>query len=107
MRERRFGARGTIHDGIFFTEESIEGGEFLGEIDIRIGRQNANLGDVKQALARKAKQTGATAVANFRYGQRKHGPMQLLNPFRWDTESWYGEGKAVKIDLTTTIGPRS
>lgn len=95
--EERHGARGTVHEGVFFTESSLAAGERLGSVSVKIGKQNANLGQVKTKMAEQAKARGATAIAEFRYGQRKHGPIQLINPFRWDTEHWYGEGIAIRI----------
>jgi hypothetical protein len=95
-REERFGVLGSTTEGIFFTESQIEGGTVLGPISVEISRQNANLRDIKQRMAGDATNRGATAISAFRYGQRKHSPLQLLL-FKWDTESWYGEGIAVRI----------
>ena len=95
--ETRLGVTGMTVDGIFFTEEAIEGVPTLGSISIAISRQNSNLDEVKTAMARKAKAKGASAVVRFTYGQRRHSVLQYLNPFRWDTESWYGEGLLVRL----------
>jgi hypothetical protein len=89
------GARGTLHQGVFVTEGDLPG-QSLGGISVSIGRQNATLDQVKDRLAVEAARRGANAVIHFRYGQQKHGPVQLLNPFRWDTESWHGEGEAMR-----------
>lgn len=90
------GVRGTVHRGVFVTEGELPGHE-LGAVSVSIGRQNANLRDVKERIAREAESRGANAVANFTYGQKKHGPLQLINPVRWDTESWIGEGTAMSV----------
>jgi hypothetical protein len=90
------GARGTIHRGVFITEQELPGDD-LGSLSVTIGRQNADLGQLKEHLATEALRRGANAVAVLSYGQRKHGPGQLMNPFRWDTESWFGEGQALRV----------
>jgi hypothetical protein len=97
MTHEWHGVRGTVHSGgVFITEDDLPG-ESLGVISISIGRQNANLSEVKERLAREAAKRGANAVSNLKYGQRKHGPLGLVNPFRWDTESWVGEGEAKRV----------
>lgn len=96
MTHEWHGVRGTVHAGVFVTEGDLPG-ESLGDISVAIGRQNANLVEVKEKLAAKAARRGANAVARFHYGQQKHGPGQLLNPFRWDTESWVGAGEAKRV----------
>jgi hypothetical protein len=96
MTHEWHGARGTIHSGIFITEQELPG-EDLGSLSVTIGRQNADLGQIKEQLAAEAIACGANAVAQLSYGQRKHGPGQLLNPLRWDTEMWFGEGQARRV----------
>lgn len=96
MTHEWHGVRGTVHSGVFITEGELPG-ESLGEVSVTIGRQNANLAEVKEKLAAEAARRGANAVARLRYGQQKHKPMQLLNPFRWDTESWAGSGEAMRV----------
>jgi hypothetical protein len=93
MSHEWHGARGTLHQGVFITEAELPG-ESLGPVTVSIGRQNANLDEVKERLAREAAGKGANAVSGLRYGQRKHGALKLVNPLRWDTESWEGEGEA-------------
>jgi hypothetical protein len=90
------GARGTMHRGVFITEQELPG-EDLGVLSVSIGRQNADLGQIKEQLAAKAVAQGANAIARLSYGQRKHGAGQLINPLRWDTESWFGEGQALRV----------
>ena len=93
--ERRFGVAGTTTDGIFFTEDVIHGAMPRRRLHIEISRQNANLTDVKKRLAAEARAAGATAVMNFRYGQKAHAWWEQILRFKWDTESWHGEGDAV------------
>lgn len=95
MRIERFGVKGTEHNGIFFTEESLSG-EPLTHVSVEVSRQNANLVMVKDQMAEKALAAGANAVANFKYGQRAHKWWQHMT-FRWDTESWFGEGDAMRM----------
>jgi hypothetical protein len=90
------GARGTMPQGVFVTESDLPG-ESLGPIVASIGLQNANLDQLKDRLAREGKRRGANAVVKITYGQQKHGALKLLNPFRWDTESWHGTGEAKRV----------
>lgn len=94
--ETKFGAKGTIQDGIFFTEDKLGASQVLKHIQVEISRQNSNLGDVKSAMANEAKACGANSIMNFKYGQQAHKGMKLL-AFKWDSESWYGEGDAVAM----------
>jgi hypothetical protein len=96
MTHEWHGVRGTVHDGVFVTESDLPG-ESLGSVSATIGRQNADLNQVKHKLAQEAAKRGGNAVALLQYGQRKHGPMKLMNPFRWDTESWFGQGEARRV----------
>lgn len=93
--ETRYGVKGTLCDEIFFTESKISEVSILKHIQVDISRQNSDLSEVKQQLARDAKAVGAKAIMNFRYGQKKHQWWQLVL-IKWDTESWYGEGDAIK-----------
>lgn len=95
MEERR-GVKGTVCDEIFFTEQSVAGIQSLRHIHVEISRQNANLTELKLEMARQAKAAGGNAVIGFKYGQRSHSWWQLALP-KWDTESWHGEGEAVRL----------
>lgn len=95
--ETRFGASGTLCDGIFFTEQPIPSSALIRHIHVEISRQNSNLKEVKEKMAAEALSLGATAIANFSYGQKPHERWELVFTFKWDTESWHGEGDAVKI----------
>jgi hypothetical protein len=89
--EQRYGVPGTIHDGIFFTELTIEGDD-AGAVSVEVTRQNANLFEVKAQMAAQARARGADVITQFTYGQKKNG----LAFWRWDSEHWYGRGRAVR-----------
>lgn len=95
--EARYGVKGVMYDGVFFAETPIPNATSVRHLHIEISRQNSNLDEVKQRLAREAKSAGANAVMNFRYGQKKHDWTDLVFSFKWDTESWHGEGTAVRV----------
>jgi hypothetical protein len=84
-------------DGIFFTEVAIPGATRQRRISVEISRQNANLSDVKQRMAAEARAAGASAIMNFRYGQKAHAWWEVVFTLKWDTESWHGEGEAVQF----------
>ena len=94
--EQRYGVKGTVHDGIFFSESSIPEAKLVKHVHVEISRQNSTLSEVKSRLASEVRACGGTALAAFRYGQKKHHWTQLV-AFKWDTESWHGEGDAVII----------
>ena len=95
--ETRFGVKGNMCDGVFFTENAISEATIIRHLHVEISGQNADLGDVKQQLAQEAWAIGAIVLMNFRYGQKKHQWWELVFTFKWDTESWHGEGDAVKL----------
>lgn len=97
MMEEQQGAKGTVEGGVFFTEASIQGAAPIKHLHVEISRQNSNLIEVKKLLAQKAISVGGTAIMNFRYGQKKHSWFQQVFTFKWDTESWHGEGDAIKM----------
>jgi len=94
--EQRHGVKGTVQDGVFFTESSIPGAKLVKHLHVEISRQNSTLSELKARLASEAKACGGTALTAFRYGQKKHHWTELF-AFKWDTESWHGEGDAVVI----------
>jgi len=96
MMEDLFGVKGTKYDDVFFTEKSIQNVTPIKHLKVEISRQNADLNQVKKRMAKEAKSIGATVIMNFCYGQRQHKWWQYVFTFKWDTESWYGEGDAVK-----------
>ncbi len=94
--EERHGVKGTLCDGVFFTESSIPQARVIKHLHVEISRQNSTLAEVKARLANDVRSCGGTALAQFRYGQKKHHWTELLS-LKWDTESWHGEGGAVAI----------
>jgi hypothetical protein len=94
--EVRYGLPGTELNGVFFTEKSVSGATQLKHIKVEISRQNSDLSEVKARLAEQVHRAGGNALINFRYGQRKHGWWELFL-LKWDTESWHGEGDAVRL----------
>jgi hypothetical protein len=94
--ESRHGVAGTIHQEVFFTEIEIPGAVPAAHIRVEISRQNANLSQVKDRMAKEARAKGSSAIQKFRYGQRAHKWWEQALTFKWDTESWYGEGEACK-----------
>lgn len=95
--ETKYGVKGLIHSGIFISEKDIAEAKLVQHLEVKISRQNADLDQIKNQLAIEAHELGVQTVINFRYGQKKHSVLSYLNPFKWDSESWYGEGDAVKI----------
>ena len=94
MTEERQGLRGTIAGGVFFTEHVSESARVIRHIHVEISRQNSNLTEIKAKMALEAKAAGASAIMGFRYGQKKHEWWEQVLTFKWDTESWHGEGDA-------------
>ena len=95
--EQRFGVQGNTANGIFFTEAAIPNAVRIKHLSVEISRQNSNLIAVKERLAEEARSLGASALMNFKYGQRGHAWWEQVLTFKWDTESWHGEGDAVKV----------
>ena len=93
----KFGLKGTEKDSIFFSESSPEQITTLKHIKVEISRQNANLAEVKIEMAKEAKLVNANAIVNFKYGQKAHSGWDKFISFKWDTESWHGEGDAVSL----------
>jgi hypothetical protein len=92
------GVIGNWHEGVFFTEGIVQqAGHPCGAIKVEISRQNSNLSQVKSEMARQAKAKGANVIQVFRYGQKAHKWWELIFTFKWDTESWYGNGDAVVV----------
>ena len=94
--EERHGVQGTIKDGIFFTEAAIARATIIKHLHVEISRQNATLAELKSRLAEEVRSCGGNVLMQFRYGQRKHHWTELL-AFKWDTESWHGEGDAASL----------
>lgn len=95
MKESKYGVNGTVLENIFFTEENISQARIIKHLHVEISRQNSNLSEVKKKLVAEAKSVGANTIMNFKYGQRRHKTWELVFSFKWDTESWHGEGDSV------------
>ena len=94
----RAGLHGTEVDGIFFTESFAPPGvRIVRKISVSRNRQNSNLNEIKRMMAKEARSAGANSITGFKYGQRSHKWWQLVFTFKWDSETWYGEGDAVQL----------
>jgi prevent-host-death family protein len=82
--EIKNGVKGNICEDVFFTESGIPGVTPIKHVHIEISRQNSNLTEVKERMAREVKTLGANAIMNFKYGQKKHSTWQLV-ALKWDT----------------------
>jgi hypothetical protein len=85
----------TDFEGIRFVEGRPTNARILAPIDIRLGgifasSQLKNLNDVKKIMADQARQAGANAVIDFKYGQKSAGFWGSL--LQRDDVSWYGTG---------------
>lgn len=85
----------SIADGVLFSDGELPGEE-RGQVVVQISRQNALPSDLKKKLAAKARELGANGVKNFETAQAGHHWIFQLT-FKWDSESLYGVGIAVKI----------
>ena len=96
--EKFAGAHGNWHQSVFFTEGVVQVPvHSRGRIQVEISRQNSNLTEVKNEMARQATAKGANAIQNFQYGQKAHKWWELVFTFKWDTESWHGAGDAITV----------
>lgn len=86
----------SVESGVLFSEDALPG-EVQGRLEVELSGQNKTIADVKRRLADEAKALGANGIANFEYVQKGHRPLQQVLSFRWDTESQWGFGLAVRI----------
>jgi hypothetical protein len=84
----------TIYDGIVISEGKLENARVFGtvscDLSFRFGAQLKSHRDVKGDLTQQAKQMGANAIVDFKYGQKS----------RWlaiDDVAFFGNGTAVQI----------
>jgi hypothetical protein len=87
----KYGRKGTEHDGIFFTEGVIEGGNNLGVVEAISNRQNLSLDELKSDLAKKVKALGGNALDEFKYVQKG-------TVFSFSSTQWRASGKAIKAE---------
>lgn len=90
----------TTHKGIRFIEGRPNRVKVLGPVSIEIGgiltsAQLKTLDDVKDLMASEARQCGANAIIDFKYGQRSVGFWAFL--FQRDDVNWYGTGSAAIV----------
>jgi uncharacterized protein YbjQ (UPF0145 family) len=86
----------SIHAGVLVSDTDLPG-EVKGQVVVSVSKQNALPSDVKNKIALEAKKLGANAVANFETAQAGHHWLFTASLIKWDTESLYGVGNAVKI----------
>jgi hypothetical protein len=89
------GLKGNFHTGIFFSEQPCSAAS-LKQISAKKNRQNFTLTQIKDMMAAEAKAIGANAIVDFRYGQKSHKWYQQTL-IKWDSEAWFGEGRAVNL----------
>lgn len=93
----KYGVDGTEKDGVFFTSGTIpKVVSSLGPIRVRVSGQNRGPGAVKSKMAKIARKCGANAIMQYSCDQKSHKWWEQVFTFRWDSESWHGEGVAVK-----------
>ncbi len=93
----------TLHDGVYFTEDSPPTIRSFGSVAIELGgivrqAQLKTLTDVKSALAKKAKAAGGNAIIRFQYGQKSVGFWRSI--LQLDDINWYGRGEIALLDTT-------
>lgn len=87
----------TIFSGIIFVEGKHPEATAIQKIEVSIGGFSAqlkSLNDVKAKLAESARQLGANAVIEFKYGQKSSW-------WSGDSVKWYGSGVAAKLPEQT------
>lgn len=87
-----------ISHGVLFVGNDVPSLTSMGEISEAISQQNASLMRLRELMAYKARDLGANTVYRFQNSQAAHGPMKLLNPIRWDTESLSARGELAFVE---------
>jgi len=92
-------------DGVIFVEGGMKGASQLAHIsydkEAFYHQQLKNLTDIKKQLAGKAKQLGANAVIDFKYGQKSTTALRSMFLAFDDNVNWYAEGVAALLDEDT------
>lgn len=88
--QKRFGVRGHDFDGVFFTEDTIEGAASLGTVQAVSNRQNTSLDSLKSSMARDAKSKGGNVVSSFKYGQKG-------TVFSFSSTQWNASGVVMRL----------
>ena len=86
----------SIVEGVLFSDGDLPGAE-LQPVVVEISRQNALPSEVKKKMAVKVKALGGNAIKNFETAQAGHHWIVTASILKWDTESLYGVGMAIKI----------
>lgn len=94
--------RFTKQDGVFFTEDAIEG-RVLAKLSVRAPSQNSLLTDLKREMARQAKGFGGNCIVRFTYSQRADSPLKNVFSFKWDTERLVGTGDVIQLSEEPTV----
>jgi hypothetical protein len=87
-----------ISHGVLFVGDDVPSLTTMGEISESISQQNASLMRLRELMAYRARDLGANTIYRFQNSQSAHGPMKLLNPIRWDTESLSGRGELAFVE---------
>lgn len=98
--ERRYGVRGHNFDGVFFTEDPIEGGTVIGSVQAASNKQNTTLDALKSNMAAQAKRSGANVIASFKYAQK-------ATVFSFSSTQWNASGVAVQMPPEILESPPS
>ena len=92
----------SLFEGIIFIEGTEHSGRVLGNVEYKkdsfYNNQLKNLDNVKAQLAKKAKQLGANAIADFKYGQKNTSWFRSMLLAFDDNVNWYGSGTAIRLD---------
>ena len=99
--EKRYGVRGHDFDGVFFTEDTIEGAASLGSVQAVSNRQNMSLDSLKSSMARDAKAKGGNVVSSFKYAQKG-------TVFSFSSTQWNASGIVMRLSETEhadTVAP--
>ena len=91
----------SLYNDIIFIEGEEDYIEIKGELQYKKGtlynNQLKSLDIVKDQFATNAKQLGANAIINFKYGQKSLGWFRASLLSFDDNINWYGSGTAVLI----------
>ena len=94
----------SLLNGILFIEGAYPYERDFGAVEYKknfYNQQQKNLRDIKEQLAEKAKELGANAIINFKYGQKSSSWFRAALLALDDNVNWFGNGQAVKISETS------
>ncbi len=91
----------TTYEGILFVEGYCDFIEFKCKVEYKkdsfFNQQFRNLDDIKHQLAEKAKNVGANAIINFKYGQKTISFFKSILLGTDDNVNWFAFGEAVLV----------